>query len=236
MTAAVEIPGALAERILALANGRWPSTDEAEATQKILEQVLQSEEVRRGARDAVSGGYHVYALTQGPLLQREYDLSTHGHVDGWRVGAVVVDPLRLIAVNQEHGFATGDAVLRATARTLEETFPTGKVVRIHSDAFAVVLPPSSEVEVTAGLEARTQEALRRRIPEVLLELKQPTPVVDYTVSLLSLTVVRPSHWQVLGPLVWAECERTHVLGRSGAARGVQRRTVVLDASVPATQR
>lgn len=225
MTAPIDLPEAMVERILALANGRWPSTDEAEATRKILEQVLHAEELRRGARDTISGAYHLYALTQGPLLKREYDLSTHGHQEGWTVGAVVVDPLRLIAVNQEHGFAHGDAVLRATAQTLEETFPTGKVVRIHSDAFAVVLPPSSEVEMTAGLEARTFEALRR---------KEPTANVDYTVSLLSLTVVRPSHWQVLGPLVWAECERTHVLGRSGAARGVQRRTVVLDAAVPIT--
>lgn len=232
MSAPVSIPEPLVERILALSGGRWPSTDEGEATRKILEQVLYSEELRRGTPDAVSGAYHVYALTQGPLLQREYDLSTHGHNEGWTVGAVVVDPLRLIAVNQDHGFGTGDAVLRATATTLQETFPGGKVVRIHSDAFAAVLPPSAEVEMSAELEARTREALRQRVPALLQAAKQPVLTVDYTVSLLSLTIVRPSHWQVLGPLVWAECERTHVLGRSGEAHGVQRRTVVLDATVP----
>lgn len=51
-------------------------------------------------------------------------------------------------------------------------------------------------------------------------------------SLLELTVDAPSHWQVLGPLLWAELERTHVMERTGRAQGLQRRRIRLDGSIP----
>ena len=198
-----------------------------------LQALLDAEHWRRCMPDP-TGAFHVYALTQGPLLQREYDLSTHGHWEGWEIGAVVVDIQRLIAVNQEHGFPAGDATLRAVVESLQELYPTAKVVRIHSDAFAALLPPSAEVEMTAALETQTRAALHRRVPELLEKAGQPRLSLEYTVSLMHLTIVKPSHWQTLGPLVWAECDRAHVMARSGQASGVQRRRIVLDASVPMT--
>jgi len=51
--------------------------------------------------------------------------------------------------------------------------------------------------------------------------------VEFTISALRLTVRDPSHWQVLGPLLWAEIERAHVLARRGLASGIQERELDL---------
>jgi len=57
--------------------------------------------------------------------------------------------------------------------------------------------------------------------------------VEFTVSALRLTVRDPSHWQVLGPLLWAEIERAHVIARRGLASGIQEREIRLEGGVPA---
>lgn len=206
-----------------------PEITEAEARE--FEALREAERYRRGEPDAKSGAFHVWALTQGSLLKQEYDLSTHGHYDGWVIGALVVDIQRLIAVNQEHGFATGDAVLRAVASTLSERWPRAKVVRIHADAFAVLLPPSAEVALSDALIDEAKAALAQGVPRALERAGKPALELGYHVAMVELTVVSPSHWQVLGPLVWAECERAHVLGRTGQAQGMQKRRVELDAAI-----
>lgn len=201
------------------------------AVEVALDALLDAERFRQGAPDP-TGAVHVLALTQGALLRYEYDLSTHGHWDGWEVGAVVVDIQRLILVNQEHGFPAGDAALRAVAGALRDAYPSGKVVRIHSDAFAVLLPPSAERVMEVALEEQTRTALHAGVARRLAEEKAPALVLDYTLALLHLTLARPSHWQVLGPLVWAECERALTLARTQQVTGVQRRRIELDAAVP----
>ncbi len=50
--------------------------------------------------------------------------------------------------------------------------------------------------------------------------------------MLELTLVAPSHWQVLGPLVWAECERALVMEQRSGPLNVQKRHIALDAAVP----
>jgi hypothetical protein len=59
--------------------------------------------------------------------------------------------------------------------------------------------------------------------------------VEFTISALRLTVRDPSHWQVLGPLLWAEIERAHVMARRGRAAGVQERELHLDGRIPAAE-
>lgn len=201
------------------------------APEVALDALLDAERFRQGSPDA-TGAVHVLALTQGALLRHEYDLSTHGHWDGWEIGAVVVDIQRLILINQEHGFPVGDAALRAVAGTLQETYPSGKVVRIHSDAFAVLLPPSAERVMEVQLDEQTRAALRTGVARRLVDAGGPSLELDYSLALLHLTLARPSHWQVLGPLVWAECERALTLVRTQQMTGVQRRRIELDAAVP----
>ncbi len=180
--------------------------------------MIDAEEHRRGGRDAISGAFHALGLTQGSLLKEEYDLSTHSHHAGWVLGAAVVDIRELTVVNMNHGFPAGDQVLRDTAVALERACPKAKVVRVHSDAFAVLFGPMSEQKVSPPLKQTLRSALPSNI--------------EYSIGLLELTVVAPSHWQLLGPIVWAECERALVLARRAPSDDVLKRKVVLDGGIP----
>ena len=184
--------------------------------------MIDAEAHRRGERDAVSGALHALALTQGALLKEEYDLSSQAHGSGWVIGAAVVDIRELTVINMHHGFPEGDRVLRHTASALQRVCPRAKVVRVHSDAFAVLLGPTSEQSVEPGLTAVVRASLAKDAPLPL----------EFTVGLLELTVVGPSHWQVLGPLVWAECERALVVARRAPYEGVMTRKIVLDGGLP----
>jgi GGDEF domain-containing protein len=209
----------------------WTAERSKEPVQLAVQALVEAEQARRGLPDKL-GAVQALALTQGTLLKEEYDVSTHAHHDGWRVGAVIVDVRGLILANMRLGFAGGDALLKATVASLASQYPGARVVRLHGDAFAALLVPSSQLEVREehreATRARLAEDVRRALPE-------GTPaqdVPDFTVSLLELTVDQPSHWQVLGPLVWAELERAHVMERTGRAGGLQRRRLRLDGFVP----
>jgi GGDEF domain-containing protein len=192
--------------------------------------LVDAEACRRGAPDPVSGALNVLFLTQGALLKPEFDLSIHAHVP-WRVGLLTVDVLELIRVNQTAGFPAGDSFLRAVASCLLATFPEAQVVRIHTDCFSVLFLPSSETELTLEHRTRAREALHQAVADFRKrEPRLPEPL-DFTLGLATLRVVDPSHWQVLGPLVWGEAERTHVLTRAGKAEGILERQVELGGRV-----
>lgn len=180
--------------------------------------VMEREQTRRGAPDPVSGAQHRAHLTEGNLLKEEYDLSVHAH-SGWTVGVLTCDVRGMIHYNQAHGFPAGDAFLRRTVDALKACFPRARIVRTHVDCFAVLFTPSSELAASEAERTRARDALRA--------LGGP----EFTLGLLSLTIENPSHWQVLGPLVWAEAERLHVLERGNPALGILRRTLDLDGRV-----
>ncbi len=204
-----------------------PKEEHAALAMKAL---LEAEACRRGAPDPVSGALNVLFLTQGALLKPEYDVSVHGHAP-WEVGLLTVDVLELIRVNQAAGFSAGDAFLRAVASCLLATFPSAHVVRIHTDCFCVLFAPSSGMELTEQQRTQASEALARTVADFRgREPRLPEPL-DFTLGLARLDVVDPSHWQVLGPLVWAEAERVHVLRRAGKAEGILLRRVDLGGRV-----
>lgn len=209
----------------------WTAERSKEPVQLAVQTLVEAERARRGLPDK-SGAVQSLALTQGTLLKEEYDLSTHAHHDGWRVGAIIADVQQMMRVNMRVGFAKGDEVLKAVVASLAAQYPGAKVVRIHADAFAALLVPSSQREVHEGdaesTRARLTEDVRRALPEGTAAEDVP----GFTVSLLELTVDAPSHWQVLGPIVWAELERAHVMERTGRASGLQRRRIRLDGFVP----
>ena len=196
-----------------------------------LRGLLEAEACRRGAPDPVTGALHVSALTQGPLLRSEYDLSVHGHT-GWAVSALTVDVKEMIHVNQEAGFAAGDRFLRAVAEALAATFPRARVVRIHTDCFAVLFLPSSDAALTEADAGRARTALAAAVEAFRSREPALRRSVDFTLGGLSLRIVDPSHWQVLGPLLFGELERTHVLARRGDAPAIQHRELHLDGRVP----
>ncbi|NOJ98968.1 diguanylate cyclase [Corallococcus coralloides] len=202
-----------------------------EAPQAAAQELIAAEQRRRGQPDA-TGAMHVLALTQGTLLKEEFDLSTHAHHDGWRVGALMVDVKEMIHFNARFGFPAGDALLKGVVASLGAQYPGARIVRFQPDGFAVLLLPTSQLTVRED----SAEATRAKLSEDLRSSLPPgasgTDVPGFTVALLELTVHQPSHWQVLGPLLWAEVERAYIMERTGRTHGLQRRRLRLDAFLP----
>ncbi|HYO69769.1 MAG TPA: diguanylate cyclase [Archangium sp.] len=193
-----------------------------------LQRQLVEEHARRGVPDA-TGALNPLALTQGTLLKEEFDLSTHAHHAGWTLGALITDVKGMIHVNARHGFPAGDAMLRAVVESLHAQFPGAKIVRLQGDNFAVLLVPTSGLAVTEALREPTRSRLSADA-RAALPTGAETP--DFTLALLELTIEQPTHWQVLGPLVWGELERAYTLERMGNAGGLQQRRLQLEGFVP----
>jgi len=198
----------------------------------LVDQLVDAELHRRGYPDSVTGAAHALALTQGQLLKEEFDLSTHGHADGWVIGAVLVDPLEFTLFNMRYGFAAGDAALRAMVAGMRQVCPTAKIVRVHVDGFAILLGPTADQRVSAELLPRLREVLPAKVAEVTPEDAEPKKPVVFTFGLLELTLVEPPNWQIIGPLVWAECERALLIARRKPTEALQVRRVVMDARLP----
>jgi GGDEF domain-containing protein len=193
-----------------------------------LQRLLDEEHSRRGVPDA-TGALNPLALTQGTLLKEEFDLSTHAHHAGWTVGALIADVKGMIHVNARHGFPTGDAMLRAVVESLRAQFPGAKVVRLQGDCFAALLVPTSGLSVT---EAMRESARARLAADARAALPAGAEAPDFTLALLELTIEQPTHWQVLGPLMWGELERAYTVEHLGNAGGLQRRRLQLGGFVP----
>ncbi len=198
-----------------------------DAASFLVDELVQAELYRRGHPDLVSGAAHLLALTQGSLLKEEYDLSTHGHADAWTLGAVLVDPLAFTVFNMEHGLQVGDAALAAMVQAMRAAVPGAKVVRIHTDGFAVLLGPTSEQRVNPSMEAPLRAALAQAVEAVA-----PGARLDFTLGYLELDVVDPPNWQVLGPLAWAELERALLIVKKTGSREVLRRRFELHGRLP----
>ncbi len=193
----------------------------------LVDQLVDAELHRTGHLDP-TGALHALALNQGTLLKEEYDLSTHGHADGWVMEAVLVDPRELTVFNLRHGFPAGDAALRAMVACMRELVPKAKVVRLHTDGFGVLLGPTADTH----LSPRLLGDLRAALPRAVQAACPDTEPLGFTLGQLRLTVVDPPNWQVLGPLVWAECERALLIARRAPLEDVQERRLELDGRLP----
>ncbi|RYZ34876.1 MAG: diguanylate cyclase [Myxococcaceae bacterium] len=202
-----------------------------DAPQAAAQELIATEQRRRGQPDA-TGALHVLALTQGTLLKEQFDLSTHAHHDGWTVGAVMVDVKEMIHFNARFGFPAGDALLKALVASLAAQYPGARIVRFQPDGFAVLLVPTSQLTVREDSADTTRARLTEDLRPTLPPGAAATDVPGFTVALLELTVHQPSHWQVLGPLLWAEVERAYIMERTGRTHGLQRRHLRLDAFLP----
>jgi GGDEF domain-containing protein len=132
--------------------------------------------------------------------------------------------------NARLGFTRGDALLRAVVEALRGALPGATVLRLHADAFAALLGPTSGAHVEEAHRARVEEALAAAAAP--FQGPGEGAVVGFTVALLELRVVQPAHWQVLGPLVWSELERALLLERLERASGLQQRRLELGGAIP----
>ena len=123
----------------------------------------------RAQTDALSGLYNRRCLDRQLPRFLETERS-----DPQGVALLVIDLDKFKPVNDTHGHAAGDAVLRAVARTLAEQLrPTDLAFRLGGDEFAVLLAP---VSVVAGFDAaRSATSIRRRIES--LEVHVPAAVL-----------------------------------------------------------
>jgi GGDEF domain-containing protein len=195
----------------------------------LVDQVVDAELHRACHPDATTGAFHALALNQGTLMKEEYDVSTHGHADGWVVEAIVIDPLEFTLFNMRNGFPAGDAALKAMVQAMKRVLPKAKVVRIHTDGFAVLLGPTADTK----LEPSHLRALEAELPAAVAAIAPPgEPPMRFTLGALRLTVVDPPNWQLLGPLLWAECERALIIARRAPFDGVLERRVELHGRLP----
>jgi GGDEF domain-containing protein len=226
------MPHAISERSARMLLDLFPTAQgRPDAQTWLVDQLVDAELHRRGAPDLVSGAFHALALNQGSLLKEEFDLGTHGHHDGWTIGALLVDPLEFMLFDMRYGFEAGDRALRAMVDAMRSVCPRAKVVRTHTDGFAVLLGPTAEQQVSDALLEPLRKALTERVAAVTPEGGE-VRTVAYTLGALELTVVDPPNWQLLGPLVWAECERAHLVFRRTKQRAMLKRRVVLDGRLP----
>ena len=89
------------------------------------------------------------------------------HAGGRACAALLFDLDRFKAVNDDHGHAAGDAVIRAFARALEAVLPAGAITgRTGGEEFAALLPGRSAAEALAAAEAVRAAVEALRFPEV----------------------------------------------------------------------
>jgi diguanylate cyclase (GGDEF)-like protein len=101
----------------------------------------------------------------GCLNRRGFEEAVEGAVrDGRQFALVTLDLDDLKAINDSHGHAAGDAVLRTAVRTLQEAVrPTDSVGRLGGDEFAILLP-DAPTEVAAQVLDRAVLALSIAAP------------------------------------------------------------------------
>ena len=130
------------------------------------------------------------SLTDGLTSLRNRRAFEHEFEDQFRhairyerpLSVAVVDVDHFKAINDEFGHQTGDAVLRAVARLLEEgTRQSDYVARVGGEEFAVVFP---ETPLFEGLQAA--EKLRNAVDSAYVTVGEHTHHVTISIGLASI--------------------------------------------------
>lgn len=92
---------------------------------------------------------------------------------------VVADLNNLKLVNDNHGHAAGDALLRLFASLVREQWPEGHCFRMGGDEFLIVLLATDADQARAGMDALRQRCLAARVPEVSEAWGAPSAALGY---------------------------------------------------------
>ena len=222
---------ALARRVIEAAPWAAARAPEGERFTAALDWLVRQQEHRRGAPDPLTEALLPLALTEGPVLKAEFDLSVHAHT-GWEAGALGADVREMMRLNERLGFPGGDRVLADLAAGLRAAFPAERLLRLHGDCLVVLFLPSCGEPLRDEHLARARTALAGVASAVQGWARGLDQPLQLTLAALRLRILDPSHWQVLGPLLVAELERAQVLARRGLASGIQERELRLDGRVP----
>ncbi len=125
-------------------------------------------------RDSLTGLYN-HASTK-ELLQREL---ARARRTGSLLSFVMLDIDHFKQVNDRHGHAVGDAVLRLLARTLRQRLRATDIVGRHGgEEFAVILP-----ECTAENARRVIDAVRERFARLAIPAGEETLYVHFSAGI-----------------------------------------------------
>ena len=226
--ARVSIDDSLVDTITELAPGEVEGRKHfGDGLQSVVLQAL----MRKGAPDPQTGALARSYLIEGVMLRDTLPDPDHGLDGEWRAGIVAVDVRGLALVNDRLGMEAGEKLLAIVAEGLRAFANDRPIVRIHGDAFAVLYLPPDPHDLDDGSAATLETQLVSRAREQVPELDAQGIAPAFTVGASDLVIDRPSHWRILGPLVWAEAERAHHAVRNRAVLGLQRRRILLDGYV-----
>ncbi len=151
-------------------------------------------------------------LNRTALQRRTEEIEHQSRLTGEPVGVILLDLDRFKSVNDTHGHAIGDAVLRESASTVRgELRAYDLAYRLGGEEFAIVLA-GSDINATAGLAER----IRRAVSAC------DSGGVGATVS-VGVAASKPG-----GPFVWAAVYK-HADAALYRAKGEGRDRVVVDA-------
>lgn len=149
------------------------------STIRLIDRQIEAEEelMRRAKTDELTRLFN-----RKEVLDRLHQFKGKSHRTGKRLGVLFVDLDRFKAINDTHGHAAGDAVLRTIADRIRDTLRTEDDIaaRIGGDEMLVVLHWVRGLADTA----RVGEKLRRRIEEpIVFDGKEILATVSIGVAL-----------------------------------------------------
>ncbi len=128
--------------------------------------LLNKTEQQRQEIERLATHDHLTGLVQQRVAMERLSIALqHARRSGNRVGVLFLDLDGFKRVNDEHGHAAGDHVLRTTGNILRSVVrESDTVARLGGDEFLVILEDLTEQEVAASIASRVLHDLARPIP------------------------------------------------------------------------
>lgn len=154
----------------------------------------------QGILDALCDLSSKDALT-GLVNRRSFEMALAREVDrvarsGEPALLLVLDIDHFKSINDNHGHAAGDQVIRAVAQAISQTVrPMDTVARIGGEEFAIILP---NCPTTVGITVA--ERIRARVESLAVTVGEPVPLT----TSISIGGAFAPQWVRSSSLIWTE--------------------------------